>query len=114
MTVSNIWILGGYQSDFARNFTREELDFANLAEEVVNHTLDAAKVPATDIEVIHVGNASGNCLPAKVSWARCPPPCIQTCGVCPRLGTRRRAHRAVSLYLQRWQTCAPATTTRLW
>ncbi|GAA3197943.1 hypothetical protein GCM10020255_100980 [Rhodococcus baikonurensis] len=38
MTVSNIWILGGYQSDFARNFTREELDFANLAEEVVNHT----------------------------------------------------------------------------
>ncbi len=59
MTVSNIWILGGYQSDFARNFTREELDFANLAEEVVNHTLDAAKVPATDIEVIHVGNAFG-------------------------------------------------------
>lgn len=25
--MENVWILGGYQTDFARNLTREELDF---------------------------------------------------------------------------------------
>jgi acetyl-CoA C-acetyltransferase len=27
---TGVWILGGYQSDFARNLTREGLDFADL------------------------------------------------------------------------------------
>jgi hypothetical protein len=26
---TDIWILGGYQSDFARNLTKESLDFAD-------------------------------------------------------------------------------------
>ena len=34
-----VWILGGYQSDFARNLTREGLDFADLTAEVVTATL---------------------------------------------------------------------------
>jgi acetyl-CoA C-acetyltransferase len=59
MGTSNVWILGGYQSDFARNFTREELDFAELTAEVVDHTLSAAKVDAADIGVVHVANAFG-------------------------------------------------------
>ncbi|EID10668.1 acetyl-CoA acetyltransferase [Mycolicibacterium phlei] len=57
--MSNVWILGGYQSDFARNITREGRDFADLTAEVVDRTLAAAKVDADDIEVIHVGNAFG-------------------------------------------------------
>jgi acetyl-CoA C-acetyltransferase len=62
---SNVWILGGFQSDFARNLTREELDFADLTAEVVTATLKAAKVDATDIGVVHVGNAFGEMFAAQ-------------------------------------------------
>src|ERR1700681_2246469 len=58
-SVANIWILGGYQSDFARNFTREGHDFADLTAEVVDNTLAAASVDAADIEVVHMANAFG-------------------------------------------------------
>ncbi len=57
--MENVWILGGYQSDFARNLTREELDFADLTCEVVDNTLAAAKITAADIGVVHVANAFG-------------------------------------------------------
>ncbi|MBF6212597.1 thiolase domain-containing protein [Nocardia puris] len=59
MTDTSIWILGGYQSDFARNLAREGVDFAGLFAEVVPGTLEAAATPAADIGVIHVGNAFG-------------------------------------------------------
>jgi acetyl-CoA C-acetyltransferase len=59
MGTANVWILGGYQSDFARNLTREGHDFADLTTEVVDNTLGAAKVDAADIEVVHVANAFG-------------------------------------------------------
>jgi acetyl-CoA C-acetyltransferase len=59
---TDVWILGGYQSDFARNLTKERLDFADLTSEVVDATLAAAKVDAADIAatgVVHVANAFG-------------------------------------------------------
>jgi acetyl-CoA C-acetyltransferase len=59
MTGSNVWILGGYQSDFARNLHREGIDFAGLTAEIVNSTLEAAKIAAADIGVVHVANAFG-------------------------------------------------------
>ncbi len=59
VTGAGVWILGGYQSDFARNLHREGVDFAGLTAEVVNSTLEAAKIDATDIGVVHVGNAFG-------------------------------------------------------
>jgi acetyl-CoA C-acetyltransferase len=59
MGTPDVWILGGYQSDFARNFTREGRDFADLTGEVVAATLTAAAVDAAAIEVVHVGNAFG-------------------------------------------------------
>ena len=55
----NVWILGGYQSDFARNLTREGHDFADLTAEVVDNTLAAARFGAADIDVVHVANAFG-------------------------------------------------------
>jgi acetyl-CoA C-acetyltransferase len=54
-----VWVLGGYQTDFARNFSREGLDFADLTGEVVQRTLESAKTDARDIGVVHVGNAFG-------------------------------------------------------
>ena len=55
----NVWILGGYQSDFARNMHRETRDFADLTREVVDQTLAEAMIDAADIEVVHVANAFG-------------------------------------------------------
>ncbi|MDV3129879.1 acetyl-CoA acetyltransferase [Mycobacterium sp. 21AC1] len=57
--MENVWVLGGYQSDFARNLTREELDLADLTCEVVDYTLAAARIEAGDIGVVHVANAFG-------------------------------------------------------
>ncbi len=54
-----MWILGGYQSDFARNLHREGRDCADLTAEVVTGTLAAARTPASDIGVVHVANAFG-------------------------------------------------------
>jgi len=56
---TNVWILGGYQSDFSRNLSRERLDFADLTREVVDATLTAAGVDAGAIGVVHVANAFG-------------------------------------------------------
>jgi acetyl-CoA C-acetyltransferase len=56
---ADVWVLGGYQSDFARNLNREGRDFADLAKEVVEQTLKAANIDAEQIGVIHVGNAFG-------------------------------------------------------
>ncbi|SPM40584.1 Acetyl-CoA acetyltransferase [Mycobacterium numidiamassiliense] len=56
---ANVWILGGYQSDFARNFSKEGHDFAALTAEVVDGALAAAGVDAVDIGVVHVANAFG-------------------------------------------------------
>src|SRR6476660_9840264 len=55
----NVWILGGYQSDFSRNLTREGRDFADLTAEVADLTLQAARIDAAEIEVVHVANAFG-------------------------------------------------------
>ncbi|WP_020500856.1 acetyl-CoA acetyltransferase [Sciscionella marina] len=65
MSESNIWVLGGFQTDFARNFQREGLDFAALSREVVTGALEAAAVAASDVEVIHVGNAFGQLFTAQ-------------------------------------------------
>jgi acetyl-CoA C-acetyltransferase len=59
MGSSNVWILGGYQSDFSRNLTREGLDFADLSTEVIDFTLAGAGVDADAVEVVHVANAFG-------------------------------------------------------
>ena len=58
-SAAGVWILGGYQSDFARNLTREGRDFAALTAEVVDGTLAATRVDAAAIGVVHVGNAFG-------------------------------------------------------
>jgi acetyl-CoA C-acetyltransferase len=52
-------ILGGYQTDFARNYRREGLEVSDLMAEVVAGTLSDAGVAANEVEVIHVGNAFG-------------------------------------------------------
>ena len=59
MTSTHIWILGSYQSDFARNYTREGCDFSDLTREVVDGTLTSAGQGPDAVGVVHVGNAFG-------------------------------------------------------
>ena len=53
------FVLGGAQTDFARNFAREGADLAAVVGEVVDGALAAAGVEARDVGAIHVGNAFG-------------------------------------------------------
>jgi acetyl-CoA C-acetyltransferase len=58
-TQQPIRIIGGYQSDFARNFTKESLEISDLVRETTTSTLAAAGISAAQVEVIHVANAMG-------------------------------------------------------
>ena len=51
------FVLGGAQTDFARNYQREGLEISDLVREVVEQTLDATRVDT--VETIHLGNAFG-------------------------------------------------------
>jgi acetyl-CoA C-acetyltransferase len=56
---TTVYVLGGCQTDFARNFAREGLEISDVFAEVVGATLADASVEATEIGTIHVGNAFG-------------------------------------------------------
>ncbi len=54
-----LFVLGGAQTDFARNYAREGLEVHDLVADVVSGTLADARVEASEIQTIHVGNAFG-------------------------------------------------------
>ena len=51
-----IFILGGAQTDFARNYSREGAGVFEMLGDAVRGALDATEVSPSDIEVAHVGN----------------------------------------------------------
>ncbi len=53
---SEVYVLGGYQTDFARNWSKENKHFSALMRESVNGALEATGVPAEHVESAHVGN----------------------------------------------------------
>ena len=57
--MSQAWLLGGYQTDFARNWGRTGADYADLFADVVPGALRAAGVRPAEVDVVHVGNAFG-------------------------------------------------------
>lgn len=56
MSDSRIYILGGHQSDFARNWVREQKTIFDLFSDSVQGALESSKVDPADIQVGHVGN----------------------------------------------------------
>lgn len=56
MTTSPVFILGGYQTDFARNWAREGRGLLEMLAEATEGALACAEVDAHQIEVAHVGN----------------------------------------------------------
>ena len=51
-----VYVLGGYQTDFARNWKKEGKDFADAMAETAAATLDATALDASEIGTVHVGN----------------------------------------------------------
>ena len=51
-----VFILGGLQTDFARNWAREGLEIADVMRETVLGGLEQSRIDAREIEVAHVGN----------------------------------------------------------
>jgi acetyl-CoA C-acetyltransferase len=55
-----VYILGGWQSDFARNWAREDMEMADGFAEALGGGLAATKLDPKDIDVGHVGNFVGD------------------------------------------------------
>ncbi len=56
---SSIYILGGHQTDFARNYAREGLTIFDLLKDGVEGAFAAAALDPNEVEVAHVGNFVG-------------------------------------------------------
>jgi acetyl-CoA C-acetyltransferase len=56
MAGSEVYVLGGYQTDFARNWTKEKKHFSALMRESVLGALSTCQIDPEEIESAHVGN----------------------------------------------------------
>lgn len=54
-----VYILGGYQTDFARAWARQGQDISDMTREATLGALEASSLDAAAIQSIHVGNAFG-------------------------------------------------------
>lgn len=59
MSTTPIFILGGHQTDFAKVWSRQGQDLSDMAREATLGALVDARVAASQVETIHVGNAFG-------------------------------------------------------
>lgn len=51
-----VYILGGYQTDFSRNWAREGFEISDLLKEAVAQAAEDTGVPLSDVGSVHVGN----------------------------------------------------------
>jgi len=56
MAERDVYILGGHQTDFARNWSKEQKHIAAMIREAVTGGLQATAIDPKDVEVGHVGN----------------------------------------------------------
>ena len=52
----SVYILGGAQSDFARNWNKEGRHFSEVMRETVNAAMQQARIEPREIQTAHVGN----------------------------------------------------------
>ena len=72
-----IYILGGSQTDFARNWAREGLEIYDLFADALQEAVQQAAIEPAQIEVGHVGNFVGDLfarqgLNRRFFWAGVP------------------------------------------
>ena len=56
MATPEVYLLGGYQTDFSRNWTKENKHFSALMRESVTGALEACQIAPEEVESAHVGN----------------------------------------------------------
>src|SRR6059058_4627258 len=56
MATPPVYVLGGFQTDFARNWTKEGKHISAMMREAVLGALSATDIAPTDVDVGHVGN----------------------------------------------------------
>ena len=56
---NDIFILGGFQTDFARNYAKQQLDVSDVVADVLSETWTDAQIDPSEIDTIHVANAFG-------------------------------------------------------
>lgn len=54
-----VYILGGYQTDFARNWSKEGKTIQALMNEAMDGAFTSTGIDPADVESIHVGNFAG-------------------------------------------------------
>jgi acetyl-CoA C-acetyltransferase len=59
MMTEPVFVLGGFQTDFAKVWSRQGQDISDMTREATLGALAACTLDATDIQSIHVGNAFG-------------------------------------------------------
>jgi acetyl-CoA C-acetyltransferase len=69
---TGVRVVGGYQSDFARNVTKDGAGPHGLVAEVVRSTLEDAGMGPDEVDVVHVGNAFGELMVGQGHWAALP------------------------------------------
>jgi len=52
-----VYVLGGYQTDFARSYAREGLDISDMMREAIEGALADSNIDVADVDTVHVGNA---------------------------------------------------------
>ena len=74
MATPEVYVLGGYQTDFARNWTKEKKHFAALMREGVQGALDATNIDPKDVQVVNqrmseaVTSFISGAVPAVALW----------------------------------------------
>lgn len=59
MNTSKVYVLGGYQTDFSKNWAREGKDIFDLLKSSVEGALESTKINPSEVEVCHIGNFVG-------------------------------------------------------
>ena len=109
--MSATFILGGHQSDFARNFRKEGRSIGDLIGEVALATLAQCGVGPEAVETIHVGNAFGQLYTGQGHLGAMPATMVPGSGARPRWRTRAPARPARSRRSPRWPSSRPGVTT---
>lgn len=87
--MTNIWILGGAQTDFSRNVVKEGLGPEHITADAIHDALEAASIDPADIGTVHVANAFGELFTGQAHMGALP------ATVCDELwGTPAARHEA--------------------
>ena len=105
--MTDIYILGGSQTDFARNWTREDKAIYDLFADTVNDGLEQSKIDPEDIDVAHVGNFVSALFTGQAQLNGFLVMSIRRCTIFQPLVTKRPALQVP------WRSLPPCVTSRL-